>query len=225
MAKATRTATKAAPKSAANANTVISSKGAAPGKGAAASRGAKAGKTGEQAPKDSLEKILRDQLKDIYYAEKKLEKALGKMAKNAAHTELSEAFLTHRDQTTAQIEKLNGAFEMLGMKPQAKKCPAMDGLVEEGNETMEEYGKGAGRDAAMIVSAQKCEHYEIAAYGSLRTFAITLGHVELAQVFEGILGEESETDEILTQLAHTINEDAVAGSNNSGGGSSNGIAL
>ena len=211
MAKATRTApAKAATKS---ASTVISSKGAAPRKSATAAKTGTTARKPEPEPKDSLQKILHEMLKDIYYAEKKLEKALGKMAKNAAHGELSEAFLTHRDQTTQQIEKLNGAFAMLGAKPQAKRCAAMDGLLEEGNENMEEYGKGAGRDAAMIVSAQKCEHYEIAAYGSLRTFASTLGHEDLAAVFEEILGEESETDEILTQLAHTINEEAVAGSN------------
>lgn len=159
--------------------------------------------------RSDLEKIMKDMMKDIYWAEKNLQKALGKLAKNASHPELSDAYLKHQEQTGMQIERLEQAFDMLGAKAQGKKCPAMEGLIEEANEEIEEYTKGPGRDAAMIVAAQKAEHYEIAAYGSLRTFASTLGYKELAQLFETTLQEEADTDELLTNLAHTINEEAV----------------
>jgi ferritin-like metal-binding protein YciE len=170
-------------------------------------------------------------LKDIYYAEKKLTKALGKMAKKATNTQLKEAFTTHQQQTDEQIEKLEEAFEMLGMTPKAKKCAAMDGLLEEGNEHMEEYEKGAGLDAALIVGAQKVEHYEIAAYGSMRTFAKTLGYNECAALFEEIREQESDTDELLTTIAESVvnlqaeeeTKDVEGGGQSSGGnGGTNG---
>jgi len=156
-----------------------------------------------------LEKIMKDMMKDIYWAEKHLQKALGKLSKNASHQELADAYLKHQEQTGTHIQRLEQAFELMGAKAQAKKCPAMEGLIEEANEEIEEYEKGPGRDAAMIVASQKAEHYEIAAYGSLRTFASTLGYNELAQIFETTLQEESDTDELLTTLAHTINEEAA----------------
>lgn len=159
--------------------------------------------------RSDLEKIMKNMMKDIYWAEKHLQKALGKLAKNASHEELSDAYLKHQEQTGTHIERLEKGFELLGAKAQAKKCPAMEGLIAEANEEIEEYEKGAGRDAAMIVASQKAEHYEIAAYGSLRTFAATLGYDELAQIFETTLQEESDTDELLTNLAHSINEEAV----------------
>jgi len=143
-------------------------------------------------------------MKDIYYAEKKLTKALGKMAKNATNPKLKEAFLTHQSQTEDQVAKLEHAFGVLGLTPKAKKCAAMDGLLEEANEHIEEYAKGAGLDAAMIVGAQKVEHYEIAAYGSMRSFARTLGYNEAAMIFEGIREQESDTDELLTNLAESV---------------------
>lgn len=204
--------TKSASSGRSGSSTVIASKGSAASKTAAGSSSRGKSAAGQGSHKDSLEKIMKDMLKDIYYAEKQLQKALGKMAKSASNQELSEAFLTHQRQTAVQIEKLNGVFEGFGMKPQAKRCAAMDGLLEEGNEQIEEYGKGPGRDAAMIVSAQKCEHYEIAAYGSMRTFASTLGFNDASQVFEEILQEENDTDELLTTIANSVNEDAVAGS-------------
>lgn len=179
-------------------------KASAPTKKSATSTG-----TGSNNHRSDLEKIMKDMMKDIYWAEKHLQKALGKLAKNASHQELADAYLKHQDQTASHIERLEKAFDMLGAKAQAKKCPAMEGLIEEANEEIEEYEKGPGRDAAMIVASQKAEHYEIAAYGSLRTFADTLGYNDVAAIFEGILQEESDTDELLTTLAHTINEEAV----------------
>lgn len=178
--------------------------------------GAKSGSgAGTNKHRSDLEKIMKDMMKDIYWAEKHLQKALGKLAKNASSKELSDAFLKHQEQTGTHIERVEQAFEMIGAKAQAKKCPAMEGLIEEANEEIEEYEKGPGRDAAIIVASQKAEHYEIAAYGSLRTFASTLGYNDLAALFETTLQEEADTDELLTTLAHTINEDAVNSDNES----------
>jgi ferritin-like metal-binding protein YciE len=157
-----------------------------------------------QDPRNDLEQILQDLMKDIYYAEKKLTKALGKMARKTTNPELREAFLTHQSQTEDQIQKLEEAFEIIGQKPKAKKCAAMDGLVEESEEHMEEYEKGAGLDAALIVGAQKVEHYEIASYGSMRSIAKTLGYGDAARIFEEIRDQERETDELLTQIAESV---------------------
>lgn len=165
-------------------------------------------------------------MKDIYYAEKKLTKALGKMAKKTTNERLRDAFLTHQSQTEDQIEKLEQAFEILGQKPKAKKCAAMDGLVEESEEHMQEYEKGAGLDAALIVGAQKVEHYEIAAYGSMRSIAETLGYSDAARIFEEIRDQESETDELLTQIAESVvnleAEDEMDGEEGSGSTSRSG---
>ena len=150
--------------------------------------------------------MMKNGLKDIYYAEKQLVKALNKMSKAAENEELKQAFETHKAETEEQIARLEEAFEELGMRAVGKKCPAMDGLVEEGAEAIEEFEKGSARDAALIVSAQKVEHYEIAAYGSLRAFAATLGYTTCEQIFEEILEQESNTDEILNQVAQTVNE-------------------
>ncbi len=163
-----------------------------------------------------------DGLKDIYYAEKVLSKALTRMAKNATNGELRAAFETHRDETDEQVRMLEGAFQTLGQKVQGKKCAAMDGLIEEGKEHMEEASKGAGRDAVMLVSAQKSEHYEIAAYGSLRTFAQSLGNNEVAQIFQTILDQEKATDEKLTGIAETVNREALGSHEDTDGGGEDG---
>lgn len=154
--------------------------------------------------------MLKDGLKDIYYAEKQLVRALKKLAKAASSPELSEAFDTHRMETEEQVARLEEAFEALEMRAAGKKCPAMDGLIEEANEHIEEMDKGPARDAALIVGAQKVEHYEIAAYGSLRSFARCLGYTECEQIFDEILSQESKTDELLTGVAQTVNRDALA---------------
>lgn len=152
---------------------------------------------------------MKDLLKDIYYAEKQLFKALNKLSRAASNQDLKMAFDTHREETGEQIEKLEQVFETLGMRAQGKKCPAMDGLIEEGSEAIEEYEKGPARDAAMIVSAQKAEHYEISGYGSLKTFAETLGYDECAQIFEEIETQESDTDSKLSEIAKTVNKEAM----------------
>lgn len=195
------------------------SKATAPKKAAApASKGsanASSGNGRSQSHND-LDKIFKDTLKDIYWAEKHLAKALKKMSKNATSSELAEAFTTHQVQTEDQISKLDEVFGLLSMKPQAKKCAAMEGLLEEANEHIEEYEKGPGLDAALIVGAQKVEHYEIAAYGSLRTFAEALGYDDCATIFEEIKEQEEETDDLLTDIAVNVNREAV-GSHNEGG--------
>jgi ferritin-like metal-binding protein YciE len=128
------------------------------------------------------------------------------MSKAAENQELKKAFETHKAETEEQVARLEEAFEELGLRAAGKKCPAMDGLIEEGAEAIEEFDKGPARDAALIVSAQKVEHYEIAAYGSLRAFAATLGYATCEQIFDEILEQESNTDEILNKVAQTINE-------------------
>ena len=191
------------------------------GRGSAA---ASRGRGGQQSsdPRNDLEKLMVDGLKDIYYAEKALSKALARMAKSATNEELRAAFETHREETDEQVRMLEGAFQTLGQKVQGKKCYAMDGLIEEGKEHMTEASKGPGRDAVMIVSAQKAEHYEIAAYGSLRTFAQSLGNTEVAQVFQTILDQESATDEKLTGIAETVNRMALGAHNDTKGGNGGG---
>jgi|GEM_PF-200409 len=193
-------AKKAAPK---KSSARIAPKKAAPKK--AASRRAMPARL----PHEDLEKVMKDLLKDIYYAEKQLFKALNKLSRGASNQELKMAFDTHREETGEQIEKLEQVFEILGMRAQGKKCPAMDGLIEEGSEAIEEYDKGPARDAAMIVAAQKAEHYEISGYGSLKTFAETLGYDECAQIFEEIETQESDTDSKLSDIAKTVNKEAM----------------
>ena len=157
-----------------------------------------------------LEKLFTDTLKDIYWAEKQLTKALPKMQKNATTDELKSAIEEHLSQTEEHVSRLEQVFEMCGKKAQAKKCEAMEGLIEEGNEIVEETEKGTmTRDAGIIMAAQKVEHYEIATYGCLVTFARTLGMDDAVELLEQTLEEEKETDERLTQIAEgNINQAA-----------------
>ena len=151
-----------------------------------------------------LEKFFEDSLKDIYWAEKHLTKALPKMKKAATSEELKDAIDKHTMQTEEQVTKLEQVFEMLGKKAQAKKCDGMEGLIKEGESVVEETEDGsATRDAGIIVSAQKVEHYEIAAYGSLVQLATTMGEDEIAEILNEILEEEKETDELLTEIAES----------------------
>lgn len=161
-------------------------------------------------PREGLTKVLQDGLKDIYYAEKQLYKSLNKLSKAVTNEQLTEAFQMHREETGQQVERLEECFELLEMRAQGKKCPAMDGLIEEANEHIEEMEKGPALDAALIVGAQKVEHYEIAAYGSLRTFAEALGYPECAAIFQEILDQESATDVKLTEIAQIVNQEALA---------------
>lgn len=155
--------------------------------------------------KESLERVFEDTMKDIYWAEKHLTKALAKLSKAAYNDELKEAFNTHMEETERQIGKLEQCFELLGHKATAKKCDAMEGLIKEGEEQIEEHDEGHARDAALIAAAQKVEHYEISAYGTLRTMANVLGMTQCAEIFEDIKDEEAETDVKLTELAERIN--------------------
>ncbi|ACU58491.1 YciE/YciF ferroxidase family protein [Chitinophaga pinensis] len=166
----------------------------------------------EDMPNSKFHELFVDQLKDIYWAEKNLVKALGKMQKAATSEELAEAIATHQEQTRGQVERLEQVFESIGQTAKAKKCPAMEGLIAEGQEVIEDTEEdSAVRDAGLIICCQKIEHYEIASYGSLRTLAGKMGHEEAVQLLEQTLNEEKETDVLLTQLAESsVNEEAAA---------------
>lgn len=158
-----------------------------------------------------LMKLFEDQLKDMYWAEKALVKALPKMIKNVSSEELVEVIQEHLDETEAQVEKVERVFESIDKRAVAKKCEAMDGLIKEAEEIMKSTDKGAVRDAGIIAAAQKVEHYEIASYGTLRTFAQTLGLTEAVSLLEEILEEEKGADEKLTEIAEsTINVKAMS---------------
>jgi ferritin-like metal-binding protein YciE len=160
---------------------------------------------------DSLEKLFIEELKDIYNAEKQLTRALPRMAKAAESDELREAFTLHTKETEGQIQRLERVFKEVGQAVRGKKCKGMEGLIEEGKEKMEEDGEPEVLDAALIASAQKVEHYEIAAYGCLRTYAELLGFTESAQLLQQNLEEEEATDKKLNQLAEGgINEQAAS---------------
>ena len=162
--------------------------------------GASSGEENESA----LRELFVDELKDIFWAEKHLLKALPKMAKAASSEELRQAFETHTEQTRGQVEKLEEVFQLLDEKAQGKKCDGMEGIVKEGEKVIEETEEGSmTRDAGLIVSAQKVEHYEIATYGSLTQLAKTMGHDEVAEILGGILAEEKETDELLSGIAES----------------------
>lgn len=147
----------------------------------------------------ALRETLIEELKDIYDAEKQLLKALPKMAKAAENEELKEAFETHQEETQTHIERLEKAFEIFGQTPKSKKCKAMQGLLEEGQDLIKE-GEG---DAALICAAQKVEHYEIASYGSLCAWADLIDEPDASELFQETLDEEKATDEKLTEIAET----------------------
>lgn len=157
----------------------------------------------------TLKDLYLDELKDTYDSEQQIVKALPKMAKEATNEELRAAIEQHLDQTQTQIERLEQIFEELGEKAKGSKCEATRGLIEEAKQMMEDAEDDDVRDAAIIGSAQKVEHYEIAAYGTLRTYAELLGYDEQAELLQETLDEEKETDENLTELAVTcINMEA-----------------
>jgi ferritin-like metal-binding protein YciE len=160
---------------------------------------------------DSLEKLFIEELRDIYNAEKQLTRALPRMAKAAESEELQEAFNLHTRETEGQIQRLERVFKEVGQAVRGKKCKGMEGLIEEGKEKMEEEAEPQVLDAALIAAAQKVEHYEIAAYGCLRTYAELLGYTEAAQLLQQNLEEEEATDKKLNSLAEGgINESAAA---------------
>lgn len=163
-----------------------------------------------QDPKSALLNFFVDEVRDIYWAEKHLIKALPKMKKAATSPELQEAFETHLKQTQEHVTRLEEVFQLLGEKPQAKKCDAMEGLIQEGEGVIGDTEAGsATRDVGLIVSAQKVEHYEIAAYGGLAQLAKTLGRDDIKGILGTTLSEEKETDELLTGIAeNNINYEA-----------------
>jgi ferritin-like metal-binding protein YciE len=159
---------------------------------------------------DTLQKLYTEELRDLYNAENQLLKALPKMAKAASSEELKDAFEKHLEQTKGHVERLEQVFEELDENPKGKTCRAMKGLIQEGSEILEQDGDESVRDAGIIVAAQKVEHYEIAGYGSARTFAHLLGQNKAAELLQTTLDEESETNELLTRLAESIiNPEAV----------------
>jgi ferritin-like metal-binding protein YciE len=157
-----------------------------------------------------MEKLFMDQLKDLYYVEKTLIKSLGKMAKRATTEELRDIFLEHQEVTQEQLSRLDQIFEILGKRAQAKRCPAIDGLQEEGEELMAETEDDTlTRDVALISTAQKVEHYEIATYGCLAQLATTYGMQEVADLLQETLDEEKDADQQLTYIAeNNINFEA-----------------
>jgi ferritin-like metal-binding protein YciE len=159
---------------------------------------------------DSLRKLYVDELKDLYSAEKQILQALPRMAKKAQNEQLKKAFEDHRQVTEMQVERLDRIFEMLGKAARGKKCKAMEGLVEEGKEMMQEDMEPEVMDAALIGAAQRIEHYEIAGYGTVRTYAQVLGEKEHVKLLQQTLDEEANTDKMLTQLAESsINVEAA----------------
>jgi ferritin-like metal-binding protein YciE len=160
---------------------------------------------------EGLKELYIDELKDIYNAENQLVKALPKMAKAASSDELRKGFEEHLEQTKGQVQRLEQIFKSLGENPKGKKCKGMEGLVEEGSEVMEEDFEGALMDAALIGAAQRVEHYEIAAYGTVCAFADELGESEHSELLNQTLEEEKDTDEKLTKLAEQINAEANEG--------------
>lgn len=163
-------------------------------------------KSTPKSSKETLTGILEDMLKDTYWAEKHLTKALPKMAKAAQSEQLKSAFEGHLKETEQHVSRLEKCFELMEKKPVAKKCEAMEGLVKEGAEIIEDHAKGDARDAALIAAAQKVEHYEMSTYGTMRTMANVLGYVECAKLFEKTKDEEYGADEKLSQLADKINQ-------------------
>ena len=165
------------------------------------------------AKEKTLQDLFHDTLKDIYYAERKILKTLPKMARAAQSDELKAAIEKHKDQTEGQIERLQQVFEILGKRAQGKTCDAIEGIISEGEEIMDEFKGMPALDAGIISSAQAVEHYEITRYGTLKRWAETLGMQDAADLIDQNLQEESQTDEDLTTLAETVNKSAMGEQN------------
>ena len=156
-----------------------------------------------------LDELFHDTLKDIYYAEKKILVALPKMAKAAHSDDLRAAFEKHEGETEGQVSRLEKVFKMIDETPRGKKCAAIEGIIEEGQEIMKEYKTSPALDAGLLAAAQAVEHYEISRYGTLKTWAKELGLEDAAELLDETLEEESATDEALTELAESlVNQEA-----------------
>ena len=157
-----------------------------------------------------LDDLFLHMLKDVYHAEKQILRALPKMAKNAESDELRMAFETHREETAVQVERLEQVFELLGKRARGEPCEAIQGLIEEGKEIMEEAEDPDVMDAGLIAAAQAIEHYEIARYGTLKAWADQLGMKDAARLLDQTLQEEKKTDQLLSQLAVShLNQEAA----------------
>lgn len=158
----------------------------------------------------TLDNLFHDTLKDVYYAEKKILKALPKMAKAAQSPELSGAFEKHEAETEQQIGRLEQVFEIIGKRPQSKACPAIDGIIKEGEELIENYEDSMALDAGLLATAQAVEHYEMTRYGTLKRWANVLGLKDAAKLLDQTLQEETRTDLALTKLADSqVNDRAL----------------
>ncbi|MGK9053891.1 ferritin-like domain-containing protein [Neorhizobium sp. CSC1952] len=151
----------------------------------------------------TLDDLFYETLKDIYYAERQIVKALPKMARGARDEKLKAAFEKHRDETEGQIERLKQVFEIIGKRAQGKTCPAIDGIIEEGEEILDEFKGNPALDAGLLAAAQAVEHYEISRYGTLRAWAQQLGLKDAVTLLQQTLAEETKTDETLTGLAES----------------------
>jgi ferritin-like metal-binding protein YciE len=167
-------------------------------------------KEGRKSGNEGLEDLFLDGLKDLYYAEKKILRALPKMAKGAVSEEVTAAFEKHRAETEGQVERLDQVFELFGKSARGKTCPAIDGILEEGSEILEEYKGAPTLDAGLVAAAQAVEHYEIARYGTLIAWAEQLGKPEAVELLKATLKEETATDEALSALGEGgVNERAL----------------
>ena len=160
----------------------------------------------------TIQDLFLDELKDIYSAEKQAVRSYPRIAKAASSEELKQALQKHLDQTKGQIERLDKAFEILEKRAGGKTCEAMKGLLEEAAESIEEIEQGPVLDVAIIAAAQRIEHYEIAAYGTVATLAEAMGQTEIQQLLAQTLQEEKDTDELLTGVAGSVNAEALGGS-------------
>ncbi|MBP7001358.1 ferritin-like domain-containing protein [Amaricoccus sp.] len=149
----------------------------------------------------TLDTLFHDTLRDIYYAERKILKALPKMARGADAPELRAAFEAHRGETEGHVERLQQVFEIIGKPARGKTCEAIEGILGEGDEAIESFDGSPALDAALVAAAQAVEHYEMSRYGTLRAWAETLGHADAAKLFDATLAEETKADATLTKLA------------------------
>ena len=154
-------------------------------------------------PTKTMEDLFLDGIKDIYYAERKIIAGLKKMIRGAEAQDLKAAFDKHLQETEGQVERLVQVFELLGKPARGKTCPAIDGILEEGQEILEEFKGSPALDAGLLAAAQAVEHYEIARYGTLKSWAMQLGKNDVAKLLDETLAEETKTDQALTQLAET----------------------
>jgi ferritin-like metal-binding protein YciE len=158
---------------------------------------------------DSIEKLFIEELKDLYSAEAQITKALPKLAKAVSSSELRNAFEHHLKETEGQVQRLDQIFEILGASPKGKTCAGMKGVLAEGSETLHETAEGDVRDVALISAAQRVEHYEMAGYGSVRSYAERLGQSKIAQLLQQTLDEEKAADKKLTEISEKFNVQAM----------------